>query len=79
MTLFGIHDEIAALRRIVAADQWHGEPLGMARIIKTIAALDAQPRMIRRTIAALDVQNLVIFDVIGELAAHSAIRAQRID
>src|SRR5271156_2951334 len=77
--IVGVHDEIGALRCIIAPDQWHGEPLGMARIVKAVTPLDAKTRVISRAVAAIDVQNLVIFDVIGELTAHAAIRTQRID
>src|SRR5277367_1358327 len=57
--IVGIHDEIGALRRIIAPDQWHGEPLGMPRIVKAVTPLDAKTRVISRAVAAIDVQNLV--------------------
>src|SRR5213076_3386088 len=43
------------------------------------AALDAQPPVIGRTVAPLDEQNLVVLDVVGQLAAHPAVRAHRFD
>ena len=79
MTLSGSMTNCPLLRRIGAADQRHGEALRMARIIEPIASLDAQARVIGGTVASLDVENAVVLDVIGELTAHAAIGAQRID
>ena len=51
----------------------------MPRIVVAIPAFDAQARVIRRTVTPLDVQDPIVFDVIGELTTHTAIRAERID
>src|SRR5712692_3929489 len=48
-------------------------------VIKTEAALDAEPVMIGGSIAALGVDDLFVLDLIGDLTADAAERAQRVD
>src|SRR6266571_3633542 len=48
-------------------------------VIEAEAALDAQPILVGRPVLAGDVEKLVVLDVISELAADAAIRADAID
>ena len=48
-------------------------------VVEAEAALDAQPVVIGRAVAPLGVEDLLVLDLIGDLAADAAIRAQRID
>ena len=50
----------------------------MLDVIEPVAAFHAQAVGIRRTVFSLDVQDPVVLDVVGELAADTAIRANRI-
>ncbi len=50
----------------------------MPGVIETVAAFHAQTRLIGRAVTAFHEENLVVFDVIGELAADAAIGAQRV-
>ena len=70
-----VHDEVGTLGHTGLADKRFGQTLGMGNIIEAIAALDAQPPMIRRTIAPLDGQNAVVPDLVGELTTNPAIGA----
>ena len=45
----------------------------MGDIVKAVAAFHTQPAVIGRTVTPGDVQNRIVFDVIGEQTAHSAI------
>src|SRR3981189_2085648 len=45
---------------------------------KPEAALDAEPVVVGRTVAAIGVNYLVVLDLIGDLAADAAERAQRV-
>ena len=51
----------------------------MAHIVEAEAALDAEPVLVRRSVAAADVEELVVLDVVGELAADPAIGAHAVD
>ena len=76
----GIHREVAALRRRVgAADERRRQPVRVVRIVEAVAALDAQARVVGRVVAALDEEDAVVLDVVGELAADAAERAERLD
>src|ERR1700722_15299877 len=74
-----IHHELAALRRTGAANQGYGQALWMPCVIESVAALDAQTRVVGRTVASLDEKDAVILDIVGQLAAYAAIRTQRLD
>ena len=50
----------------------------MAHIVEAEAALDAQPVLVRRPVAAADIKELVVLDVVGELAADAAIGAHAV-
>ena len=61
------------------ANQRHSQTLVVVRIVKTKAAFDAQPVVVRRAIAAIHTHNCVVFDVVGQQATDAAERADRID
>ncbi len=50
----------------------------MTDIVEAEAALDAEPVLVRRSVAAADMEELVVLDVVGELAADPAIRANAV-
>ena len=50
---------------------------GWLHVVEAEAALDAQPLVVRRTVAPFDVNDLVVLDVVRELAADAAVRAHR--
>ena len=52
---------------------------GLRHVVEAEAALHAQPVLVRRTVLAGDVEQLVVLDVVGELAADAAIRAHAVD
>ena len=76
--MLGVHREIAGLRHILAPDQRHRQPMRMVGVIEAVAALDAKPCMVGRAVAPVDEEDLVVLDVIGQLAADAAERAERI-
>ena len=51
----------------------------MMDVVEAEAALDAKPVVIGRAVAAFGVDHLLVLDLIGDLAADAAERAQRID
>ena len=51
----------------------------MMDVVEAEAALDAEPVVIGRAVAALGVDDLLVLDLIGDLAADAAEGAQRID
>ena len=71
--------EVDRLRCIGAANQGHGQAIGAGCVVEAEPALDAQAAMIGRTIPPFNPGDAFITHVIGELAAHPAKRAQRID
>ena len=77
--VFRVHIEVGGFGHTGLADQRLGEALFVMRVIETIAALHAQTLMVRGTIAPVDADDLVVLDVIGQLATDAAVRAHRID
>ena len=73
-----VHREVAALGHAGAADQRLGQALRMVRVVEAVAALDAQAAVVGRAVAALDVEDLVVLDVVGQLAADAAVGAHRV-
>src|SRR5437879_4520160 len=51
----------------------------MDDIVEAETALYAEPVLIRRSVAAVDRNDLVILDLVGELAADTAIGADAVD
>jgi hypothetical protein len=70
---------VDALRHALAADHRLGEPLRIVDVIEPEPAFHAQPVVVGRAVLAGDVEKLVIFDVVGDLAADAAIGAHRVD
>ena len=56
-----------------------GQTVGVMDVVETKAAFDAKSVVIGRTVAAFSVDDLLVLDLIGDLAADAAIRAKRID
>ena len=69
----------ADLRHARLADQRLRQPLRVADVVEAEAALDAQPLVIGGAVAPFDVHDLVVLDVVRDLAADAAIRAHRRD
>ncbi len=69
---------VGILLRIRQPHQRFGQPMRMMDVVEAEAALDAEPVVIGRAVAALGVDHLLVLDLIGDLAADAAERAQRI-
>jgi hypothetical protein len=66
------------LRHAILADHRRLQALRIADIVETKAALYAQPVLVRRALAAGDGDELVVLDVVGELAADAAVRTDAV-
>ena len=51
----------------------------MGHIVEAEAAFDAEPILVRGTVTTADIEQLVVLDVVGELAADAAIGAHAVD
>ena len=71
----GLHDEITSFRCVISADKWLGEAVRVVRVIKTIPPFHAESSMVGWTITALNKKNLVVFDVVSELATYTTVGA----
>src|SRR5204863_530028 len=69
----GIDDIVRFLAHAVLADQWLHQPIRMVDVIEAETPLHTEPILVRRPVPAAYMQELVVFDVVGELAAHAAI------
>src|SRR6185437_13601273 len=69
----------SSLRETLLANQRSGQALRVMHVVVAIATLDAQALMVRRAVAAFDSYDLVVLDVIVELAADAAVRTDRWD
>ena len=69
---------VGVLLRIRQPHQRLCQAMRMMDVIKSKAALDAEPVVIGRAVAAFSVDHLVVLDLIGDLAADAAERAQRV-
>ncbi len=67
------------LRNAVLADQRFGQPVRMVRIVEAEAALDAEPVVVGRAVPAVDRDDMVVLDLVGQLAADAAIGADAVD
>ena len=70
---------VGGLGDAVLAHQRLRQAMRMAHVVEAEAALDAEPVLVRRAVAAADVEQLVVLDVVGELAADAAIGAHAVD
>src|SRR5262249_58125653 len=68
----GIDRILRVLGHPVLAHERLHEAMRMADIVEAEAALDAKPVLVRGSVAAADVKELVVLDVIRELAADAA-------
>src|SRR5262249_54191707 len=66
-------------RNAVAADHRPGEALRIVDVIEAEPTFYTQPVMVGRAVLAGHIEQLVVLDVIGQLAADAAIGAHRID
>jgi hypothetical protein len=66
------------LRDTVLADQRPHQAMGMIDVVEAEAALDAQPVLVGRAVAPGDVADLVVLDLVGDLAADAAVRAHAV-
>ncbi len=75
----GIDEVVGMFGNPLLAHERLGEALRVAHIVEAEAALDAEPVLVRRPVAAGDGEQLVVLDLVGELAADAAIRAHAVD
>src|SRR6185312_13318658 len=67
------------LRHAVLADHRLQEALWIVHVVEAEAALDAEPVLVGRAVLAGDGDDLVVLDLIGELAADAAIGTDTVD
>ena len=70
---------VEPFRHSLATNQRHGKPGWMAWVVVTKAPFYAQPVLIGRAIATFHIEDLVVLDMVGELAAHPAVGTHRVD
>ena len=70
-----VDELVRHLRHAVLADHRLQQALRIGDVVEAEAALDAEPVLVGRAVLALDRDDLVVLDLIGELAADAAIRA----
>src|SRR5690606_31089256 len=68
-----VYDVAAVLGDEVLAVQRRGQAGRMVDVVEAEATLDAQPVLVGRTCAAVDIEQLVVLDLVGDLAADAAI------
>ena len=73
-----VDHEVLVLGRVRATDQRLGQTLRVAGVVEAEAALHAQALLVGRAVTAGHHQDLVVLDVVGQLAADAAVRADRI-
>jgi len=74
----GIDLVVGILLRIRQPHQRLGQPMRMMDVVEAEAALDAEPVVIGGSVAALGIDDLLVLDLIGDLTADAAERAQRV-
>src|SRR6185312_8060806 len=67
------------LRHAVFSDHRPRQAIRIGDVVEAEPALDAQPVLVGRTVLAGDGNDLVVLDVVGELAADAAIRAYAVN
>ena len=73
-----VDEFVRDFRHALLADHRLQDALRIVHVIEAEAALHAEPVLVRRTVLAVDVEQLVVLDIVGELAADAAIGANRI-
>ena len=71
--------DVATLRRIFAANQRFRQSMGVFDIVNTEPTLDTKTVFIGRPIAALHRDNVIVPDLVGNLAAYTAVGADTRD
>ncbi len=74
-----VDEFVRNFRHAFLADHRLEQALRIVDVVEAETALDAEPVLVRRTVAAGDGDDLVVLDLVGELAADAAIRADRVD
>ena len=74
-----IDGEVLVLGDARLADQRLRQAVLVLHVVEAVAPLDAQAARVRRTVLALHEEDLVVLDVVGELAPDAAVRAHRVD
>ena len=69
---------VGILLRIRQPHQRLGQAMRMMDIVEAEAALDAEPVVVGGSVAALGIDHLLVLDLIGDLTADAAERAQRV-
>src|SRR6185312_14498905 len=69
---------VGVLRNVRQSHQRLGQAVGMMDVVEAEATLDAEAIMVRRSVAALGIDQLLVLDLIGDLAADAAIGTERI-
>ncbi len=72
-------DRDVVLGDAVLADQGLGQPVGVMDVVEAEAALDAQPVVVGRPVLARDRDDVVVLDLVDQLAADAAIGADALD
>ena len=73
--LLGIDDEVLVLRDVRLANQRLRQAMAMLDVVEAVAPLHAEAAGVGRAVLPLHVEDAVVLDVIGELTADPAVRA----
>ena len=73
-----IDELVRHLRHAVLADHRLQQALRIVHVVEAEAALHAKPVLVGRAVLAFDGDDLVVLDLVGELAADAAIRAHAV-
>src|SRR5262245_34216567 len=74
----GIDNIVGMLAHTILANERIKQAMRVMHVIETEAALDAKPVLVRGAIAAAYVKELILLDMISELAADAAVRAHAV-
>ncbi len=70
---------VGVLADVIQTDQRLRESMRMMNVVESEPAFDAQAVVVRRPINAFGVNDLLVLDLVGDLTADTAVRAQRLD
>src|SRR4051812_12186946 len=74
----GVDEIIGGLADAVLANHGLRQALRIGDVVKAEAALDAEPILIRGAVAAGNIEELIVPDLVRELAANTAIRTDAV-
>ena len=74
-----VDEFVRHFRHAVLADHRLQQALRIVHVVEAEAALDAEPVLVGRAVLAGDGDDLVVLDLVGELAADAAIGADAVD